>query len=424
MSPQFSIDRVYPSLLKRTKELVDSTFLDDKRLSVLNYKNCYALPAKEITNKNGERCLGGGLCCGGEWVQNSGLNLHSLTPYAFNQNEADCIEEEVIFIGIVSSIWGHAITDGIQHLWWFNTEDYLSKYRDCKIYYWGDCPLTGNFLDLIQLAGIDSSKLRFVNRPLLLKSVLIPDSCFVSQYPIGTHYYSEYITTIDYIISRCSIRSNCRNKVFFSEPSSTRNWGVEQIEKVTHKAGYHIIYPGRHSLQEQISILQSSTDVMVFESSVGHNIVFCKPGTHIIILRKANYANIYQSAVNKIRDYSITLIDVHLSIMNNERFPYAGPFFVYANASLCDYLAVMTPTFPWHKFKEYVRYNLYDSESSLYAKMSIPDNYTRILANEIEKTRRINLNRIESVLSLVPVPKDMKKRLLLKLLKIRIRHLL
>ena len=412
MPSSFCLDFVYPSLKKDTENLIQTHFAKEGKLSYRVYDNCYAAPAHSLLNANGEHCLGGGLIHNGEWVYNSGLNLHSLTPYEFDYKNVEYIDEEVIYIGIISSVWGHAITDGLQHLWWFLTKDYLDNHRDKTIYYWGEHPLSGNYLELLRLIGIDVSRLKFITRTILFKSVIVPDSSFVSNYPTGTHYFYEYVNTIDHIIAHCKFRPNSEKKVFISELSNSRNWGIKSIEKIAKKNGYKIIHPADLSLLEMIFILQGADDVMTFESSVGHNVVFCKPKTKIAILRKANYVNSYQSVINQIRDFDITIIDVHLSLMNNERFPYAGPFFVYANSNFCRYLNVQASPFPLSLLMKYFRYNLLDGEQSLNAKLCVPKNYIQILSNELDKSFNHFSQEYSRSVSFLPLPDSIKKELL------------
>ena len=423
MQSHISLDFVYPSLMEESLKLLETNYLFDKKLSFKRYDHCYALPAREVSNANGERCLGGGLYHDGEWVYNSGLNIHSLTPYEFDKQDVEYIDDDVIFLGATSAIWGHTITDGLQHVWWFQTECYLKEYRDKPIYYWGEKRLKGNYLELYKLAGIDISRLHFIDHKMLFKSIIVPDSSFVSCYPTGTHYFREYLYSIDHIISNCKIENTFEKKILFSEKQNSRNWGINEIECIAKGAGYFIVYPEEHSLQEQISFLQSADEVLSFESSVGHNIIFCKPGTHITILRKANYVNIYQVLINKIRDFNINVVDVHLSIMNNERFPYAGPFFVYANSSFCQLLDSKATSFPWHLFKKYIQYCLNDTPQNLSSRLFFPEEYRRILSNEIQTYKDALFSKLSSF-SIIPCPKSTKQRIISKFVKNRIRHLI
>lgn len=423
MPSLFSLDYVYPSLRADTIDLIETSFEKEGRLTIQVYEQCYAVPARFLLNANGEKCLGGGLVYNGEWVKNSGLNIHSLTPYEFDDHDVEFINEDVIYIGIVSSIWGHAITDGIQHLWWFQTNEYLDHHRDKNIYYWGEQPITGNFLELLRLAGVDISKLKHITRNLLFKSVIVPDSSFVSQYPKGTHYFNDYVITINHIISQCVIPPKTDKMLFLSEPSSRRNCGIQQLEMLAKKKGYRVLHPKDLSVQEQISFLQGAEDVITFESSVGHNILFCKPNTRITILRKANYANTYQSVINKIRDFDVRIIDVHLSLMNNERFPYAGPFFVYANSLFCRFLNIPKQPFPWSLLKDYIRSNINDSEENLNAKLVIPNNYVQIISSELNNEfNRFHL-KLSHAFSFLPFSESFKKRVIKRLMRVRIKQI-
>ena len=134
--------------------------------------------------------------------------------------------------------------------------------------------------------------------------------------------------------------------------------------------------------------------------------------------------NLYQMLVNGIRDYEVTIIDVHLSWMNNERFPYGGAFFVYANELLCSYLNVPCPSFPWSSFRAYLRYNLYDDYPGLLAKLSAPEEYASLLAREIESERQRCQKRVSSIFKYLPLPNRIKTKLVTRIVKSKVRHLL
>lgn len=395
-----------------------------KRLSYRVYGHCYALPARPFTVDDDTSVIGGGLCCDSVWITESALFPNSLAPYEFDPNQADYVDDDVVFIGCMSPVWGHAITDCLKHLWWIRTADYLKNHAEKRLYYWGPRPLSGSFLELIRLAGVNCGRLHYIDRVLLFRSVIVPDISF--NYTEGWAC-REYRETIDRIVSNVGLRPIRVDKVFLSEREGLRTWGVKSIEKVARRAGFTIYYPGEHTLQEQISVFRSASTIMSFESSIGHNTVFCRPGIRLIMLRKANYENKYQAVINELGAFDVTTVDANLSIMNDDRFPYAGPFFVYPNGALCRAIGLPQKQreayhFPKKKFKKYFRWIWWDNERSLAHRLSFSEHDTRILAHEITKYRERQTKRISTVFKYIPLPQGIKEKAVRKIAKYMVRH--
>lgn len=414
----------------------------EKQLSIRLYKNCYALPIRCFTSEDGISLHGGGLCCDGVWIKESGLFPSSLASYDFSPQNARYIDEDVVYLGYMSPVWGHAITDCLKHLWWFHTEEYLDNHNEKSVYYWGPKPLAGNFLELVQLAGVNVTKLHYIDQILLFRSIIVPDISF--NYTEGWAG-KEYLDTIDQIISNIRpYHTKGVEKLFLSERESHRLWGVKSIERVARSAGYRVYYPGDHPLREQISVLRSTSDVLSFESSIGHNTIFCQPGIKLTMLRKENYQNKYQPIINSLRSFDVNTIDASLSIMNDKRYPYAGPFFVYPNDTVCQTINAksieksdkcLTPSlvssnkkptnlFPNKVFKHYIEYHLWGDEDALAHKLVFSDTQAKCIAREITKYREYQYNRIKSLFKYIPLPKSIKKRIIIKISKYLVRHLI
>lgn len=398
-------------------------------LSIKVYKNCYALPHRDFKSEDGVQLRGGGLCCDGVWIRESGLFIGSLAPYEFNSEETQYVDEDVVFIGCMSTVWGHAITDCLKHLWWLRTEEYKSKHQWKRLVYWGPEPLDGVFLELIKMADVDVSRLLFIDRPMSFRSVIVPDVSF--NYTEGWAS-KDYLDTIELITSNSHpYHVKGVEKLFLSERESRRLWGVKSIEKIARSAGYKVYYPGEHSLRDQISVLRSASEVLSFESSVGHNSVFCLPRIKLTILRKASYANRYQPIINQLREFDVATLDASLSIMNDKRYPYAGPFFVYPNRAVCE---AIIPTsfdignkhglFPFKVFKQYIEYNLWSSEDALSHKLVFSDEQAKCIAQEITQYREQKYKRISNVFKFVPLPRIIKGRIVMKISKYLVRHLI
>ena len=106
------------------------------------------------------------------------------------------------------------------------------------------------------------------------------------------------------------------------------------------------------------------------EGSSAHNSIFCKPETNVFILRKSDFINAYQLAIDKINETETTYIDCNYSIMNSKRKPWTGPYFLYPNKQLClcmeqNFNLHVKSHFPFLLFIKYIFASLYDKTLNL-----------------------------------------------------------
>lgn len=101
--------------------------------------------------------------------------------------------------------------------------------------------------------------------------------------------------------------------------------------------GYFVIHPELHSLADQIALVDKCLYLATTEGSVSHLAVFCKSGTSLVIIRKADYINTYQVAINEVADLKVTYIDAHHSHVADERWPWSGPFYLCTTTYLHNY---------------------------------------------------------------------------------------
>ena len=403
----------------------------ERNLSTQTYQNCYVLPYKHVKTPDGLDVSIGGLYCNGSWIKESALFPSALAASDFDEEEFEYIDEEVVFIGYMSDVWGHAITDCLKHLWWLRTDEYKEKHIGKKLIYWGPKTLSGNFLELVRLAGVDISKLYYIDRKIRYRSVIVPDLSF--NYTEGWAT-KEYLDTIDLIVSNVKTYERKERKVFLSERETRRIYGIKTIEKVARSAGYTVYYPGEHSLQDQISVIRSASHILSFESSVGHNTIFCNSKTKVIMIRKADYPNVYQQIINELRNLDCTTVNSSLSVMNDERYPYGGPFFVYPNELLCNLLMQTCDKkskllnsfrilFPFKEFRDYIGYSSWCNEGLLAIRLLAKEEQLKVLAHEIVRYRESQIKKLNGLLKFVPLPSNLKERIVTKIAKYKVRRL-
>ena len=151
-------------------------------------------------------------------------------------------------------------------------------------------------------------------------------------------------------------------------------------------------------------------------------------------MRKADYPNVYQQVINELRNLDCTTVNSSLSVMNDERYPYGGPFFVYPNEQLCDLLTQTGSSkinkvntsrilFPFKEFRDYIGYSSWCNEGLLAIRLVAKEDQMRVLAHEIVRYREAQIKKLNRLLKFVPLPSNLKERIVTKIAKYKVRRL-
>lgn len=153
-------------------------------------------------------------------------------------------------------------------------------------------------------------------------------------------------------------------------------------------------------------MLQHVKSLVATEGSIAHNAVFCRPGTEVIILRKAFYTNDHQYVINQMRELNVTYIDVHLSLFTNDQ-PNLGPFFLYVNDNLVRFFKnrygmEIENTFSERRFLKYVQLCTHRADFCERVRSEVPQYYYDQL--QVELSRSISGLKLfyRKVLTLLP----------------------
>ena len=203
--------------------------------------------------------------------------------YEFNEFNIEHQDEDVIFLGYYLLHWGHMLWDCIGKFWILNISQF-SNYKVCFLPYTNET-LKGNFLRLLELSGIDESRMVEIDQPSLFRTIIVPESSHDS----GKWLHSEvYKTIFDTIVANSHYdRINVPSKVYFSRENFGKpEWGEEEISLNFEKNGFEVIYPEKITLDEQIAILQRADVVVSENSSICLNCVFAREGLKWIVINK------------------------------------------------------------------------------------------------------------------------------------------
>lgn len=352
---KYNYDYVKKSMLERTKTSGEKDYFSHQPLAIREIKNGILLPGKFN--------IGGGIFDENQYYDQSYLqNAYNLAKaYPFDESELIHDDSEVLYLGMFHDTWGHCLTDCIAQLWPLFSANTPAHIRNAKWIYTTQrpAPLPNNFFKLLELLGIDTSRLVYITKPTKFQKIYLPDKSFYIDTNKNHRVYSaEYEDIINRITSKIDADKSHQKiyltrTAFSKSPTKKRDFGEEFIEKVFRNLGYHIVSPEKLSFEEQVSIFKGCQVLATTEGSCSHNAMFMNPGSELIIIRKANYSNGYQHPINFMRKLNVTYIDAHLSNLPYERkAPWNGPFFMYVNKHLAAFAGIR-PHFPVKTYCQY-----------------------------------------------------------------------
>lgn len=280
--------------------------------------------------------------------------------------DLDCASikhKRVIFLGFLLTVFGHSYTDDLRKLWFINTDECKSLIADgWELVYttsWNRT-LPDSVLEVFNLAGFDISSAIQVTDISRFDKVCIPDNSLVAC-DLGRKYCEEYKNAIDRIKLNVPTGGKRIEKVYFSRSKyskgSQKEYGETAIERVFKRQGYSIVFPEDYSIIEQIQMVRNCTSFAATEGSVAHLSLFCRPGTNVTIINKANYLNYHQVMINKYADLNVTYVEAHHSSRVNLQCPWWGPFFLCVNRYLEHFVGHRIFHLPYWLLPSYWKYS-------------------------------------------------------------------
>ena len=326
----YNLDYVRPSQRALLQPEIEKSYFSDNSLNCKCYENAYVLPPN-------------GAGVGGVAMKN--FDFIPTTAFeGFEQRKFDgqgsvYNDCDVIYLGYFYHVWGHYFTDNIKRFWFLYTEKAKKLIcNGCRIVFIScfNKEINENGHKLYSMADVDSSTFEHITKITQFRRVYVPDISFYTNSSV--EFLSERFYTTEFCQPIQRIREKIKptikyDKVYFSRTGLTgyylREYGEWKIESIFKKKGYEIIRPETLSLEDQLSILANCKHFATTEGSIAHNAIFCSPGTEVVIIRKADYVNYYQLAINQLADLNVIYIDAHRSVPPfGDRHIWAGPFYL------------------------------------------------------------------------------------------------
>ena len=327
----------------------------DRKLSYRVVRDCFILPFTRI-NEGGLFDAGGNYIKGSSWREgggwpeledrdNSGTNLADLAELqGMRVPEARHVKDTAVYAGIFMGAWGHFITDSMRMLWFLRSREYAENFSQCRIAYLpgNNFRLEGNYRRLLEILGVDCSKLVPVTELTGYDAVVLPDESFFMDLDNNQlrFFTQEYRNTVDAVRDFAieNMRPSKFRKVYYSYSRYTKNKsiGEDKLERYFASKGYEVICPETLSLDEQLNILANCESFAATIGSCSYNMIFLRDNTEVILIPRSYYIGRpgYHSIVNKLHSLRITHVDSSFSFLSQFN---SGPFLYFISSHLRKY---------------------------------------------------------------------------------------
>lgn len=343
--------RFIPRATRHSLARRPTTFFSERRLSATEYRDCHVLPVRSVPGD--WRVYGGVVEAGGTFVDSSSIEEGVGAAYDFDPATAEALDGTAIYVGmLMENGWGHVITDDMKKLWFLHTDEGRRLLREgAQVVY---TPRFGHGLATHTLAmlklggGIRLTEIKTVTR---CRRLVIPDNSLILDN--GLRWWTrEYQATVERIKRGVAERYRCSEpetfeKIYFTRTQlgDWRDHGEESVERLFRESGFKVFAPERLTPEYQVWLMMHCREFATMTGSPAHTAMFCRPGTRLIDVRKAEYWNRYQDVVNDMANLSVTLLHAHASATALRGREWFGPFYVYPTTEVLRFFR--KPLWQW-----------------------------------------------------------------------------
>ena len=311
----------------------------DRPMRVEKVKNGYILPQLLIKEEKPMWGLGG-VCdeekkfvelsyYDGNWATHGG---------GYDFEEADFIDENVVYFGVFFKHWGHFLIDLVGRAWYMAQNDVSS----CKIAYLGEEEITGNFLQFFELLGIKKEQLIRIQKPTRFREVIVPEYAASSC----VWYSDEYLSIFDTIAKNTlteEVEITVPEKVYFSRlafrKAVSSEVGEEYLAKWLFANGYEAVAPEKLSLKEQVHVWNKAKSIACLDGTIPINLNFSlNKDLQLLVMHKTSLEHLNLEMSLLMRPCNVTLLDAFWEPF--KKYPTSigsGPFLLCVSDDIVEY---------------------------------------------------------------------------------------
>ena len=256
--------------------------------------------------------------------------------YAVDDSSAEYLDEDVIYLGYINNHWGHFLIDCSTRLYYYlEHRDTPCRYAflvNENTEYQAIAPIR-RFFELLGIAD----RLLFVNKVTRCRKIRIPEQ----GYMINGYYSKPFLKVFETVAEQVDCtKYPSYDRVYYSRDQFKKAKGSEIGEAVLldlfRKNDFTIISPEKLTLDEQIALIRNTRLLAGIMGTLGHNMLFARPGQQMLLINKTHNMNVAQMDINEMMQLDMTYIDSYLaefpSLIGN------GPFLLTYSSMLEKYV--------------------------------------------------------------------------------------
>ena len=256
--------------------------------------------------------------------------------YAIEADKAEYIDGDVVYLGYLNNHWGHFLIDCSTRLYYYlEHRDESYKYAflvNEDMDYQAIAPIRRFF----ELLGI-YDRLIFISKVTKCRKIIIPEQ----GYMINSYYSKQFLKVFEIVADQIDCTAYpSYEKVYYSrdqfKKAKSTEIGEDILLDLFKKNGFTIISPEKLSLDEQIAVVRNTKLLAGIIGTLGHNMLFARPGQQMMLINKTHNMNVAQLDINEMKQLDMTYIDSYLA-----KFPSLignGPFLLSYSEPLSHYI--------------------------------------------------------------------------------------
>lgn len=199
------------------------------------------------------------------------------------QDAIETITDPCVYGGFAQAHFGHFLLEGLARLW------ALRRLPEARIL-WHGAPAATWQRDLLLRVGIDPARVITIDRPLRVRSLLLPEPGFV----IGRHFDPRQAEALAVEAAAPVAEDAPGARLWLSRgglrPMRKRIGGEDAVEAILAAAGWRIFRPEAHALADQLAAVAGARVVAGVDGSAFHTLALLRgfAGRVVMVPRRAN----------------------------------------------------------------------------------------------------------------------------------------
>ena len=298
--------------------------------------NAFILPTKKKVDENDNIYFEGGVVDNKmNFVKNSQFYRANkggslLDSYQFSPNDAEYIDADVLYAGVLINHFGHFLVEGLSRLWYWCEN--VDKNLHIAFLMPKNQPIFPQFWEFMNLLGIDRNKVHIIKKVTKFNKIYVPYQAHV----LDTSYNEKFTIPYRHISSKVSAKN--KEKYYISRSKfkgGTLCLGEYLFENMYKKNGFKIVHPEKLSLKEQIYVMKNASELAGISGTGMHMALFADDNIDITILERTDNPVPEQAIINQAIKANAYYVGVNVNPFPTDHS--VGPTLLTVNEAMASY---------------------------------------------------------------------------------------